>query len=46
MIVNCIIIDMNCKEIMYGIIIYFNCGKEKVCILFKIIVYVIEMIWI
>lgn len=45
MTVNCITTDMNCKETMHQITIYFNCGKEKFCILLKIIVHVTEMIW-
>lgn len=40
MTVNCITTDMNCKETMHQITIYVNCGKEKFCILLKIIVHV------
>lgn len=45
MTVICITTDMNCKETMHRITLYFNCGKEKFCILLKIIVHVTEMIW-
>lgn len=45
MTVNCITTDMNCKETMHQITIYVNCGKEKFCILLKIIVHVTLFDW-